>query len=628
MNSTEEFQPKSSPLNEADSGPESHIDRQELFLAQVSQAFSLSFIAAMGAVIAAVVAGVDLWDSVPHTYLIVWLVVFLSLYATRVAAARKFSKAYPQRPETLRFAMWYYVGAITIGLWWGLAGVILFTPDSTLHKSLLAILLAAASCAATVHHMSTKAYVPVILAMLVPISGRYLYEGNEVNVTIGLLILMFAGILVLMGSRMHATNTQSLILRLEKTKLVQSLQEQKTELQAQIQERIRLEKAIRISEEKYRQLAENVNDIVMLIQSDKPYSVIYVSPAYEKMLGRKVEELYQNPIALLTDIHESDRSRVRERFRLFVQGGKNFNLEFRVLGPNGLLRWIWATGFPVKDSDGGIYRLAVVARDITQRKLDEEKQENLVREIKNFAYIVSHDFRAPLINIKGFAKELKEVIKVVTPAVQLGLDQMDENEKDRALNALEKDLPEALEFIDSSASKMDNLINAVLRLSRLERRELCFESLDMRQVVQAVLNELSYQLNLANATVVVGQLPETIADRLSMEQVIINLLGNAIKFRDPKRPQEITITGHRFPGETAFVVSDRGRGIDEAYLSKIFQAFHRGSATDVQGEGMGLAHVRTLVRRHGGRIWCESTPGQGARFTFTVPDKEPKRCSA
>jgi light-regulated signal transduction histidine kinase (bacteriophytochrome) len=133
-----------------------------------------------------------------------------------------------------------------------------------------------------------------------------------------------------------------------------------------------------------------------------------------------------------------------------------------------------------------------------------------------------------------------------------------------------------------------------------------------------LLKTLSYQLNEANAKVSVGNLPETLADRVAMEQILTNLLSNATKFRDPKRPQEIGITGHRFPDETVFVVRDRGQGIEKVYLSQIFQIFHRGSTRDIPGEGMGLAHVRALVRRHGGRIWCESNPGMDSTFTFTV----------
>jgi PAS domain S-box-containing protein len=617
---------KPHPPNEVRSGPGSHIDPQELLLAQVSQAFSLSFTVAIGAAISGLIVAAALWNAVSHTYIVVWLVCFLALYSSRQALAWAFQKASPSAAEIQPWARWYLVGAIAIGFGWGLAGVLLFPTVSALHKAVLAIFVAAATCVATVHHMSTTAYLPVLLVMLLPLSGRFFYQGDQAHVTVGILILMYAVILILMGRRMHAINAESLILRFANTDLVHSLQEQKSELKAQIEERIRLEDAIRVSEEKYRQLTENIDDIFMLIQSAEQYSFIYVSPAYQRMLGRNAEDLYQDPTAWLTDVHENDRSQVADSFNKFVQGSGDFNREFRMVGPNGLTRWIWTTGFPVKDADGGIYRLAVVARDITQRKLDEEKLENLVREIKNFAYIVSHDFRAPLINIRGFADELEGVIKTVTPAIELGLAQMKEDEKQRALNAVEKDLPEALKFINSSASKMDNLINAVLRLSRLERRELCFEPLDMQRLLQGILNELSYQINVADVKVVVGQLPETVADRLAMEQVMTNLLGNAIKFRDPERPQEITITGHRFPGETAFVIRDRGRGIEEIYLSKIFQAFHRGSINDVQGEGMGLAHVRTLVRRHGGRIWCESTPGEGASFTFTVSNKQPQDC--
>jgi PAS domain S-box-containing protein len=626
MTATKMTQVETHPLDKADSVSKSHINPQELLLAQVSQAFSLSWAAAVGGVICGLIIVVALWNSVSHSYMLVWFVSFSALYASRQVLAWAFHKVSPCAAETGPWAKWYFVGAVAIGLGWGMSGVLLFPSDTALHKSVLAIFIAGATCVATVQHMPTNAYFPVILAMLLPPSARFFYEGDEVHITVGVLIVMYATVLVLIGRIMHAINTESLTLRFENTDLVHSLREQKAELKAQIDERIRLEEAILISEEKYRQLAENVDDIFMLIRSAEPYSFIYVSPAYERMLGRNANELYEDATVWLTDIHEKDRSEVAEKLNLFVQGTGDFNHEFKMVGPNGLIRWIWATGFPVKDAEGGVYRVAVIARDITQRKLDQEKLESLVREIKNFAYIVSHDFRAPLINIKGFTDELGEVIKSVTPAIQLGLAQMNESEKDRALIALETDLPEALEFINSSASKMDNLINAVLCLSKLERRQLHFESLDMQRLVQEILSELRYQLNLANVKVVVGQLPETFADRLAMEQIVTNLLANAIKFRDPERPQEITITGHRFPGETAFVISDRGRGIDQMYLSKIFQAFHRGSVKDVQGEGMGLAHVRTLVRRHGGRIWCESTPGEGSRFTFTVSNKQPENC--
>jgi PAS domain S-box-containing protein len=392
-----------------------------------------------------------------------------------------------------------------------------------------------------------------------------------------------------------------------------------------ITDRRKAERALRESEERFRQLAESVNDIFVLMQPANPYSFIYVSPAYERLTGCKVDRLYEDPTEWLSVVHEEDRPGVAEMIDSFICGRGAFDSEFRIVRQGGEIRWVWTTGFPIKGDDGHVRRFALVARDVTQRKLDEEKLEHLVTEIKDFAYIVSHDFRAPLINIKGFAGELKTAIDAVKPAVQMGLPRLNDKQKSQAMRALAEDLPEALEFIDSSISRMDGLINAVLDLSRLERRELCIEPLNMSLLVDETLKSLGYQLSVANAKVSVGKLPECMADRLAMEQIMANLVGNALKFRDMQRPQQVSITGHRFPRETMFVVRDHGRGVESAYLSQIFQIFNRGSSADVPGEGMGLAYVRALVRRHGGRIWCESQPGKSSTFTFTISNLLSKR---
>ena len=392
-----------------------------------------------------------------------------------------------------------------------------------------------------------------------------------------------------------------------------------------ITDRRKAEESLRESEERFRQLAESVDDIFMLIQPGDPYLFIYVSPAYERLTGGSVDELYEDPTNWLSVVHEEDRSLAAQMVNSFIQCDEDSDGEFRIVKPGGEIRWIWTTGFPIKSSEGRPCRYAVTARDITQRKLDEEKLEHLVMEIKDFAYIVSHDFRAPLINIKGFAGELKTAIEAVRPAVQMGLPRLNDKQKSQALSALAEDLPEALEFINSSISRLDNLINAILDLSRLERRELSYEPLNMNLLVNETLKSLNYQLTMANAKVSVGKLPECVADRLAMEQILTNLLGNAMKYRDLIRPQQVSITGHQFPHETMFIVRDNGRGVESAYLSQIFQIFNRGSSQDVQGEGMGLAYVRALVRRHGGRIWCESQLGRGSTFTFTVSNHLAKR---
>jgi signal transduction histidine kinase len=121
--------------------------------------------------------------------------------------------------------------------------------------------------------------------------------------------------------------------------------------------------------------------------------------------------------------------------------------------------------------------------------------------------------------------------------------------------------------------------------------------------------------------VTVGSLPQVVADRTSMGQVLTNILMNAVLYLDPNRPGRIEITSERGNNETIFHIRDNGRGIEENDLQRIFELFRRVGRQDVPGEGMGLAYVRTLVRRCGGRIWCESNIGEGTTFSFTVPDQ-------
>jgi len=275
-----------------------------------------------------------------------------------------------------------------------------------------------------------------------------------------------------------------------------------------------------------------------------------------------------------------------------------------------------------------------VQQELAERKRAEEQLQRYAaeleqanEEVRQFAYIVSHDLRAPLVNLKGFAAELRAALAVIGSATITALPHMDEKLQETVTTALQEDVPEALGFIDSSATRMDRFINAVLKLSRLGRRELHPELIDMDALVQANLQTLAYQVEQHRVNVTVGPLPEVVADRTSMEQVLGNLLTNAVIYLDAGRPGEIEVgAGERNqvikkePGFTTFWVRDNGRGIAEEDMDKVFAPFRRAGKQDVPGEGMGLAYVQTLVRRHGGRIWCESELGVGTTFTFTIPD--------
>jgi len=123
------------------------------------------------------------------------------------------------------------------------------------------------------------------------------------------------------------------------------------------------------------------------------------------------------------------------------------------------------------------------------------------------------------------------------------------------------------------------------------------------------------------AEVTIGPLPDLVVDKAAAEQIFGNLLDNALKYLEPARSGKIEVTAEQNAGETIFTIRDNGRGIATEDTQKVFELFRRVGRQDVPGEGMGLTYVKTLVRRLGGRIWCESEPGVGSAFSFTIPDK-------
>jgi signal transduction histidine kinase len=279
----------------------------------------------------------------------------------------------------------------------------------------------------------------------------------------------------------------------------------------------------------------------------------------------------------------------------------------------------------IRDEKGEVVAAIEMVEDVTARKQAQERLKryavDLARaneEVKQFAYIVSHDCRAPLVNIKGFIGEIRISLAAAQRALAPALPHLSEGQAQAATKALETDLPEALQFMDAAATAMDRLIEALLKLSRLERQELHPERLRVAEVVENALKGLAHQISERGATVRVGELPEVIADRTAMEQIMGNLLANAVLYLDPSRPGRIEVGGSRSGEETTFFVRDNGRGISPEDIPKLFAPFRRAGKQDVKGEGMGLAYVRTLVRRHEGEIRCESQLGVGTTFTFTL----------
>jgi signal transduction histidine kinase len=187
--------------------------------------------------------------------------------------------------------------------------------------------------------------------------------------------------------------------------------------------------------------------------------------------------------------------------------------------------------------------------------------------------------------------------------------------------AVEEDLPEALGFIRSSTEKMDRLINSILELSRLGRRTLAPERLDMAKLVEGVVASLHQRAADAGAEIIVKAVPDVESDRLAVEQILSNLVENALKYPSPHRAGQVTIEGGRSPGMVHIDVIDNGRGIAPEDHERVFELFRRAGTQDQPGEGLGLANVRALAYRLGGTIELESELDQGARFRLSLPAK-------
>jgi signal transduction histidine kinase len=250
-------------------------------------------------------------------------------------------------------------------------------------------------------------------------------------------------------------------------------------------------------------------------------------------------------------------------------------------------------------------------------------------EIQRFAYVVSHDLRSPLVNIMGFTSELEElrtdIFKRIAALGRASASPVPAagDEIEPALEAedrqLSQDFSEALGFIKSSIAKMDRLISAILNLTREGRRKFEPVKIDTGELIEAIVTTVAHQASEANAQIRLGPLPNIVSDHLALEQIFSNLIDNALKYLRPGVPGDIAVRGRTKLGFAIFEIADNGRGIDPKDHQRIFELFRRAGPQDKPGQGIGLAHVRALVRRLGGTMSVASELHTGSTFTITLP---------
>jgi signal transduction histidine kinase len=220
------------------------------------------------------------------------------------------------------------------------------------------------------------------------------------------------------------------------------------------------------------------------------------------------------------------------------------------------------------------------------------------RDLESFSYSISHDLRGPLLFVKDFAEQLKE---------EYG-------------SKLGEEGSHIVQLIHEGARSLDQMIVGLLSFSRSTRQSLQLSPLDMGELVRAAVAEAQALHKVPHARIEVSLLPQAMADSTVIRHVWSNLIGNALKFSAAREQPVVRVSGSVNGGEVTYVVEDNGVGFDMRYADKLFGVFKRlHSAEEFPGTGVGLAIVHRIITRHGGRVWAEATPGQGARFHFTLP---------
>ena len=376
-------------------------------------------------------------------------------------------------------------------------------------------------------------------------------------------------------------------------------------------ERDQVMETLRDSEAKYRRIVDTANEGIWVLSPDKV--VVFANARMADMLGLSVDELTGRPACDF--LFNDDLPDLLEKTQRRQQGlSEHFERRFR--HKNGQPVWTIASGTPIFDDKNHFQGSFAMFTDITQRKAAEEEVQRLNqqleqrvaertvqletanKELEAFSYSVSHDLRAPLRHIDGFLELLRQNLD---PAL---------GEKNQRY----------MDIIASSARRMGMLIDDLLSFSRMGRQELTQTQVNLDDLVQSVIHDFEPETQGRIIHWQIAKLPVVTGDSAMLRVALVNLISNALKFTQLRAQADIVIGCQRSDAETILFVRDNGAGFDMRYGNKLFNVFERlHNSDEFEGTGIGLANVRRVICRHGGRTWAEGKVDEGATFYFSLP---------
>ncbi len=351
------------------------------------------------------------------------------------------------------------------------------------------------------------------------------------------------------------------------------------------------------------------------VAADQAQRFSFISAHVARLCGLPAERILEDPQALQDLLSREHQDRLQRACRLSLDTGGEWDCEFEITPPDGQPpKWLRLQARPQRHADGGASWDGVLS-DITDRKRAEleivrmnlELEERIalrtreyrlvIAELESFAYSVSHDLRAPLRAMHGYAKIMLDEHGAALPA----------------------SAQEYLRHIEAAGLRMGELIDALLALSRLTRQELQPETVDLSALAATVAGDLQRMQPHPGLQLRIQPGLLCQADPRMLHILLTNLLGNAWKFTRRRRDACIELGAVTQDGNLVYHVRDNGAGFDEQYADRLFEPFQRlHDSREFEGTGIGLATVQRVVQRHDGRIWAQGTPGHGATFYFTL----------
>lgn len=376
-----------------------------------------------------------------------------------------------------------------------------------------------------------------------------------------------------------------------------------TVISTNISKKIKAEDALKKSEEKYRSIFENIQDVIFQTDIDGVFTDL--SPSVKDFCGYSADELIGKPTYFLQPDQVKDDIVIKLTNEHLILN----NFERLIKTKSGLLKHISLSTKMIFDNNGNKHHINAIARDITQIKENEkeiasqnQKLQIQNKELEQFAYITSHDLQEPLITLKCFS----ELIKADFPK--------DANEN----------INQYLDFILESSDRMQKLVKGLLDYSRIGN-QIELNEVDCNEIVNDAISSLSDMIQKANCKITTKNLPKINGYSVELIQLFQHLITNSIKFKKKEIPLTININAKQIDNNWLFTVEDNGIGIEEHNKEKAFAIFKRlNNREEYPGIGIGLAICKKIVALHGGNIWVDSTFGEGTAIHFTIPNQKIK----